>query len=370
MIQFSDKLIQILNHGALNLAISIGYTLEIFDCLDRQETAIEVDTLASQTGLNRRYLQEWLGIMVTGGIVELETSGGVENDRYLLPKSHGDLLCRRAGNNNLGVYTQEIPILTTSALKAVQKDFSRGGGIPFSFYPAFQSFMAELSDAKHEQVLIRDFLPSVDDGKLIKQLEAGICVCDLGCGQGVALNLMANAFPASFFWGIDNHEQALAHAASQARKLGLSNVRFELKDAAQIENDPDFFGICDWVCAFDAIHDQSHPLDALKGCRYMLKPDGLFSMIDIKAGSRIADNMDHPMAPFLYTVSLMHCMPVGLNDNGRGLGMMWGRQQALKLLDQAGFSHVAVRDIPNDPFNVHFQCRMPNHIHGVIAGSG
>jgi len=358
MTQFSDKLIQILNQGALNLAISIGYALEIFECLDRQETPVDVDTLAGQIGLSRRYLQEWLGIMVTGGIVELEDSGNSQNDRYLLPKSHGDLLCRRAGNNNLGVYTQEIPILTASALSAVQKDFSKGCGIPFSVYPQFQSFMAELSDAKHEQVLIRDFLPSVDDGKLIKKLETGICVCDLGCGQGVALNLMAEAFPASVFLGIDNHEQAVAHAALQARNLGLSNARFEIKDAAKIENDPDFASICDWVCAFDAIHDQSHPLAALKGCRYMLKPDGLFSMIDIKAGSRITDNMDHPMAPFLYTVSLMHCMPVGLNDQGRGLGMMWGRQQALKLLEQAGFSHVAAREIPNDPFNLHFQCRI------------
>jgi len=79
--------------------------------------------------------------------------------------------------------------------------------------------------------------------------------------------------------------------------------------------------------------------------------------IGLKAGSRITDNMDHPMAPFLYTVSLLHCMPVGLNDKGRGLGMMWGRQQALKLLDQAGFRHVTAREIPNDPFNLHFQCR-------------
>ncbi|MEJ2096600.1 MAG: class I SAM-dependent methyltransferase [Deltaproteobacteria bacterium] len=357
MTQFSNKLIQILNCGALNLAISIGYTLGIFDCLDRHDTPVEINTLANQTGLNRRYLQEWLGIMVTGGIVELEDRGTDENDRYSLPKSHGDLLCRRAGNNNLGVYTQEIPILTASALYAVQEDFSKGCGIPFSVYPQFQSFMAELSDAKHEQVLIRDFLPSVDDGKLIKRLETGICVCDLGCGQGVALNLMAEAFPASFFLGIDNHEQAVAQAVSQATTLGLTNVRFELKDAARIENDPDFSGICDWVCAFDAIHDQSHPLAALRGCRTMLKPDGLFSMIDIKAGSRITDNMDHPMAPFLYTVSLMHCMPVGLKDKGRGLGMMWGREQALKLLARAGFSHVTAREIPNDPFNLHFQCR-------------
>jgi hypothetical protein len=29
------------------------------------------------------------------------------------------------------------------------------------------------------------------------------------------------------------------------------------------------------------------------------------------------------MAPFLYTVSLLHCMPQGLRDHGLGLGMMW-----------------------------------------------
>jgi len=81
-------------------------------------------------------------------------------------------------------------------------------------------------------------------------------------------------------------------------------------------------------------------------------------MIDIKAGSAIRDNMDHPMAPFLYTVSLMHCMPVGLNDQGRGLGMMWGQQQAMALLAEAGFSRVSVEQIPNDAFNLHFLCRL------------
>ena len=35
-------------------------------------------------------------------------------------------------------------------------------------------------------------------------------------------------------------------------------------------------------------------------------------MIDIKADTRIKDSTGHPMAPFLYTVSLMPCMPVGL----------------------------------------------------------
>ncbi len=34
MNDFSDKIIQILNHGALNLALSLGYSLKIFDVMD------------------------------------------------------------------------------------------------------------------------------------------------------------------------------------------------------------------------------------------------------------------------------------------------------------------------------------------------
>ena len=63
------------------------------------------------------------------------------------------------------------------------------------------------------------------------------------------------------------------------------------------------------------------------------------------------------MGPFLYMVSLMHCMPVGLNQNGAGLGMMWGRQLALKMLKQAGFSQAAALEIDFDPFNLHYLCR-------------
>jgi hypothetical protein len=47
-------------------------------------------------------------------------------------------------------------------------------------------------------------------------------------------------------------------------------------------------------------------------------------------------------------------MPVGLSDQGRGLGMMWGRGRALSLLEQAGFSHIQVLEMAHDPFNVHY----------------
>ncbi len=357
MSDFAQRMTDILNYGALNLAMGIGYKNRIFDTFENLNKPVTIKQIVAASGLNERYLREWLGIMVTGRIIEFSLSPGGE-DSYFLPPEHAAFLTRNSGSNNLGVYTQEIPLLTSCAMEAVNIGFQTGEGIPFSQYPDFQQFMGELADAKHKQVLIADFLPSVDNGNLVERLTEGIRVCDLGCGEGVALNLMANAFPKSTFTGIDNHEAALCEGRKDAREQGLSNVVFKNIDAAAIYGNNEFLEKFDYVCAFDAIHDQSHPLEVLKGIRYMLAPDGMFSMIDIKAFSNHADNQDHPMGAFLYTVSLMHCMPVGLNDNGTGLGMMWGREKAEAMLSEAGFEHIEQIAMEQDGFNLHYLSRV------------
>lgn len=358
MTQFTRKMTEILNHGALNLALAIGYKNRIFDILEELNRPAALSEIASATGLNQRYLQEWLGIMVSGEILELShAENGLEY--YFLPPEHAAVLTRRAGSRNMGVYTQEIPLLTSCAMEAVESGMQTGAGVPFSNYPDFQNFMAELSDAKLEKELIDTFLPAVDQGRLIPRLEQGIRVCDLGCGHGVAVNLLAEAFPKSRFTGIDNHGQAIAEAREAARTRGLANADFRTLDAAALSSDPAWAGCFEYVLAFDAIHDQSHPLEALKGVKSLLVPGGLFSMVDIKAGSRLADNLDHPLGPFLYTVSLMHCLPVGLNDEGTGLGMMWGREKAEELLVLAGFDDISVLEMEHDAFNLHYLCRVP-----------
>jgi len=355
---FATKLTEILNQGSLNLALGIGYKNRIFDTLEDLNKPVTIKELAAASGLNARYLKEWLGVVVTGGILDLgETPDG--NETYYLPPERAAFLTRRSGSNNLGVYTQEIPLLTACALEAVNAGFTTGNGVPFSQYPDFQKFMGELADAKHEKMLVSEFLPWVDGGKLLARLEAGIRVCDLGCGQGVDVNLMAAAFPKSTFTGIDNHAEAIETARRTATAAGLANTVFKNVDAARIDGDASWRQRFDYICAFDAIHDQSQPLKALRGIRHMLAPGGLFSMVDIKAGSRHADNLDHPMGPFLYTVSLMHGMPVGLSDTGTGLGMMWGRQQAQALLEEAGFEQVEPTEMDYDAFNLHYLCRVP-----------
>jgi SAM-dependent methyltransferase len=353
---FAEKMSAVLNYGALNLAMGIGYRTGLFDAMDTLEHPASAAAVAEQAKLDARYVSEWLAIMVCGDIVALTAGDGGE-DLYFLPKAHADLIARRSGENNLGVYTQEIPLLTACAMESVIEGFHTGTGIDYGHYPEFQAFMGQLADAKHQRVLIDQFLPSIADGQLCRELERGIAVCDLGCGQGLAVLLMAKAFPNSRFTGLDISAEAVETAAALAREEGVCNARFLCRDAALLKAHAEFESSFDYITAFDAIHDQTRPLEALQGVWHMLVPGGRFSMIDITASSRLAENTDHPMGAFLYTVSLMHCMPVGLAHGGMGLGMMWGRHQALALLKKAGFTAVEPLAIPNDSFNTHYLCR-------------
>lgn len=353
---FSKKMSDILNHGALNLAMAIGYRTGLFDAMDTFDSPRSIADIAGKAGMNSRYVTEWMGVMATGGIVELAKAENGENLFYL-PKEHADFITRRSGESNLGVYTREIPLLTDCALEPVVDGFKTGDGVPYEKYPKFQSFMGQLADAKHRKTLVDNFLPSVDNGLLIRRLKSGIRVCDVGCAEGVALLLMAEAFPESAFTGIDISGEAVRKARKEAGRREIENVEFEIADIVSMPSDRAFHGRYDYVTAFDAIHDQTKPLEALKAIKIILAPGGIFSMVDIATESDLSDNLDHPMGPFLYTVSLMHCMPVGLVGGGTGLGMMWGREKAVEMLRRAGFGHTEVLEIPDDPFNLHFLCR-------------
>ena len=59
MSDFSKRINEILNHGALNLAMAIGYKNQIFDILEVLNKPVTVLEIASASGLHDRYLKEW-----------------------------------------------------------------------------------------------------------------------------------------------------------------------------------------------------------------------------------------------------------------------------------------------------------------------
>jgi hypothetical protein len=108
------------------------------------------------------------------------------------------------------------------------------------------------------------------------------------------------------------------------------------------------------IFTFDAIHDQAQPGQVLRNIARALKADGIYLMQDIAGSSHVHHNLDHPLAPFLYTISTMHCMTVSLAAGGEGLGTMWGKEKALELLAAAGFTHTEVHQLPHDVMNYYY----------------
>ncbi|MGD1854625.1 MAG: hypothetical protein ACFB2W_10265 [Leptolyngbyaceae cyanobacterium] len=74
-------------------------------------------------------------------------------------------------------------------------------------------------------------------------------------------------------------------------------------------------------------------------------------MQEIRAASNVSENLDHPIAPFLYTISCMHCMTVSLAAGGMGLGTMWGREMAWEMLQATGFESIERQELSHDIMN-------------------
>jgi len=341
---FQAKMIGILNGGALSVMTSIGHRTGLFDKMATMPGATSAD-IAASAGLDERYVREWLGSMVTGGIVEYDPQLG----HYQLPPEHSGVLTRSAPLN-MSVFAEFIPLLG-GVEDGIVDCFKNGGGLGYDAFPRFQEVMAELSAQTVISALTESIVPLVPN--LAQDLERGIDVLDIGCGSGRAMIALAQAFPDSRFRGVDLSVDAVAGANKAAARKGLSNVQFETADLMTLTHQAEF----DLVTAFDVIHDQANPAGVLAKVHQALRPDGIFLMQDIHASTHVHENLDHPIAPMLYMISTNHCMTVSLAAGGAGLGTCWGKEKALEMLTDAGFGDANVTELPHDPLNSYYVSR-------------
>ncbi len=341
MENFEDYMLDVMNKAATALMLSVGHRTKLFDSM-YDCTSVTSQQLAEKSNLNERYVREWLGAMVTGKIVDYDPS----NKTYSLSEEKAKLLTRD-GSYNFASSMQWIPALAYVEDEIV-KCFEKGGGVPYESYHRFHAVMAEESSQTVLPALVDSILPLVPG--LVENLKKGIRVLDVGCGSGRALNLMAKNFPNSQFTGYDFSKEAIDYATSESKKLGNQNTSFQVQDVEHFPENEYF----DLVTAFDAIHDQAAPAKVLENIRGAVDEGGTFLMQDIGSSSQLENNKTHPLGPFLYTVSCLHCMTVSLALNGHGLGAMWGKEKATEMLKEAGFSKVEVKQLPHDPINYYY----------------
>jgi hypothetical protein len=152
------------------------------------------EEIADRAGLNERYVREWLGAMVTGGIVEYDATSAT----YRLPPVQAACLSG-TGPTNMAPFSR-LNTLLAKYVEPVAAAFRDGGGVPYVEYcPEFTGVMDALGRGVYDGLLVDSYLPLVPG--LTERLQAGARVADVACGCGHALVVLGRTFPASTFIG-------------------------------------------------------------------------------------------------------------------------------------------------------------------------
>ncbi|MHA6334077.1 methyltransferase domain-containing protein [Qipengyuania sp. CAU 1752] len=315
--------------GALSLFMAyLGDQAGVFEAMDGAGR-LSVADLATRTGMNEKYLHQWLGSVSAAGYVTFhpdDETFSTTPEQALIFTREGQPACMQG-------FIQAVVSQYESHEKAVET-FKSGKGRPWSdqteccfcgtdrfFRPGYAANLTS------------EWIPALDGVE--EKLRSGAKIADIGCGHGSSAILMAQAYPNSTVHGFDFHEPSIEEARRKAKKAGVENVRFEVATAQDYGGD-DF----DLACIFDALHDMGDPVGAASHIRKTLKDDGTFMLVEPMAGDSMAENM-HPLGQIFYAFSTTVCTPASLaQEVGLGLGAQAGQKHLTEVLEQAGFGKV------------------------------
>ncbi|SHN43612.1 class I SAM-dependent methyltransferase [Cryptosporangium aurantiacum] len=310
--------------------------------------------LAAQTGLAERYLREWLAAQAAAGYVEYDPA----TRTYTLPAEYAAVFADDDSPASLaGVF--EFIAATWASSDRLAHAFATGEGIAWHEQdPRLTTAVERNFRPFYTGYLLQEWLPALDGVE--DRLRAGARVLDVGCGLGTATLLLAEAFPASVFTGVDADTESIRRARTAAASRGLADrVTFREAYAGASPDDrqdeEETEGEWDLVCFFDALHDLGDPVGALRQARASLAPGGTLLAVEPFAGDRVEENLN-PVGLTWYVSSALVCVPNSLaQPGGAALGAQAGPERLLAAFRAAGFPQARIA--ATSPFNLVIEAR-------------
>jgi SAM-dependent methyltransferase len=362
---FSRRLFGHLNGAVTSALVYLGDELGLYRALAEGGPATSAE-LAGRSGLDERWVREWLYNQAAAGLIEVETpsasgSGPARGqsrpaepgERFALSPEGRVVLAEEAHPAfGAGMFTQ-LPG-TLGAVERLRESFRSGIGLPYDAFGPEGARGIERGFAPW----LRSFLVPAVIGRvpgLRERLAAGGRVADVGCGAGAALLLLAEAFPAAELHGYELSRFALARAEENRSRAGRANVRFHAVPDDPLPEDARF----DLVLSFDCLHDMTRPAEVAAAIRRALRDDGVWLIADIKAYPTFTENVaQNPMASLMYGFSVLTCMSSALAEpGGAGLGTLGlPEQRARELAHAAGFARFERLEVEH-PVNAFYAAR-------------
>jgi SAM-dependent methyltransferase len=346
MKEFAKRVFGSLEGAVTAAMIHLGDRLGLYRALaEGPATSAE---LAERTGLDERWLREWLRQQGAARILSFDA-----DERFSLsPEAVAVLADEKHPAFGGGLFSQ-LP-QTMGVLDRLPEAFASGIGLPYDAFGPEGARGVERGFAPwYRNFLVPLAIPSLEG--MQERLEAGARVADVGCGGGVALIELAKAFPGSEFHGYDLSRHALERAERNRAEAGVGNVRFHDARGEALPGDGRF----DLVLTFDCLHDMTRPKQVMAAIRRAIRADGAWLIADIKGrGSLAADVEKNPMAALMYGMSVMTCLSSALSEpGGAGLGTLgFPESVAREMTREAGFTRFRALDFGH-PVNAFYEVR-------------
>lgn len=328
--------------AALNCALVVmGDRLGYYRSLAEHGPSTPAE-LAARTGTDGRYAREWLNAQAAGAFVEYDPTTG----RYRLPPEQAVALTDETSPAFVGGLFQIAHGTAADAARIVDAA-AAGHGVGWGDHNTDVHVGCErFFRPTYTAHLVTDWLPALHG--VVDKLTRGARVVDVGCGHGASTLLMAQAFPASAFVGVDGHAQSIAVA--RERMGPAAAVDFQVAPADAFGGGP-----YDLVTMFDCLHDMGDPIGAARHVREVIAEDGTWMVVEPAAGDRVEDNLN-PIGRAYYGFSTLLCTPSSMAQPvGMALGTQAGPARIREVVTEAGFGRF--RLAAQTPFNNVFEIR-------------
>lgn len=108
-------------------------------------------------------------------------------------------------------------------------------------------------------------------------LGKGFTYCELGCGQGMTVLIMAANYPQGRFYAVDFNPSHIARARRLAEEAGLTNITFLEKSFAEVDQESNGLPECDFIVLhgiFTWVSDENRQ-HIINICKRQLKSGGI-----------------------------------------------------------------------------------------------
>jgi 2-polyprenyl-3-methyl-5-hydroxy-6-metoxy-1,4-benzoquinol methylase len=329
--------------GAFDLfSVYVGDTLGLYRSLAAHGPLTSAE-LAKAAAIHERYAREWLEQQAASALLEVDGEG--EQCRFRLPEGHDEALLDVSSLSYIAPIARSV-IASIGPIDALLDAFRNGGGVPYADYghDAHEA-QAAFTRPLFENLLGKEWLPSVPEIHERLLAEPVATVADVACGQGRSSIEMARAYPRIRVEGIDSDHASIERARQNLAGTGVEDrVTFHECDAA----DPRLAGRFDLVTIFEALHDMSYPVEVLRAIRGLLSDGGLVLVGD----ERTEHSFTAPAGEterLYYGFSLFHCLPVGMVGEGAaGTGTVMRPDTVRRYAADAGFATCEVLPVESD----------------------